>query len=297
MRHVLLRTVCAGLLVCSILLSGGWHNAGHESVTMLAGKVIEGKVPSFFTDNIQQAAHSSIDPDIFKEKLNDQALRLAEYPDHFFDIEYFIDDELPEDRYSFAEWCFKHDLKPGKVGTLPYSLTEYTQKLIIAFAEYRKWPENKYIQAKCMVYAGVLAHYAGDAGMPLHATKHYDGIIVSDSDKKEKKGIHLKLDALIEKIPDEQMPDIDKVELVKIDKMIMPVVLDFIKGSNARVAKAYEIFDTIPELNDRNIKDEKVLGEAKAMLSRSAGFTAGLFLHAWEASEDVELPNWHKRNY
>ena len=297
MRNVLVRIACAAVLICGILICGGWHNAGHESIVIISGKVIEGKVPSFFTNNIRQVAHSSIDPDIFKEKLNDQALRRAEYPDHFFDLEYFTEDELPLDRYEFAEWCFKHDLKPGKVGTLPYSLTEYTQKLIIAFAEYRKWPDNKYIQSKCLVYAGVLAHYSGDAGMPLHATKDYDGRTKPGSDEKEMKGIHLKLDALIEKIPQDKLPDPGQIKIARIPGKILPAVFEFIKVSNQEVPDVYKLYAGIPQLNERTIEDEKVLDAAKNMLSRSVSLTAGLYFYAWEASKEVQIPEWHKRQY
>ena len=297
MRNVRVRAACAGLLVCGLFICAGWHNAGHETVAILAGKAIVGKVPAFFTDNIQLAAHSSIDPDIFKEKLSDQALRKAEYPDHFFDLEYFNDDELPEDRYEFAEWCFKHKLKPGKVGTLPYSLTEYTQKLIVAFAEFRKWPENKNIQAKCLVYAGLLAHYSGDAGMPLHTTRHYDGIEKTGVKEKEMKGIHLKLDALIEKIPQDKLPEPGSIQIVQIQGKILPAVFEFIKQSNKEVPYVYSLYDGIPQLNEKIIDDDKVLIAARDLLSRSAGFTAGLYLHAWEASKAVKLPEWHKRQY
>ncbi len=297
MRNVLVRIGCAAVLICGIFIFGGWHNAGHESIVVMTGKVIQGKVPSFFTNNIQQATHSSIDPDIFKEKLNDQALRRAEYPDHFFDLEYFTDDELPLDRYEFAEWCFKHDLKPGKVGTLPYSLTEYTQRLIIAFAEYRKWPDNKYIQSKCLVYAGILAHYCGDAAMPLHATKYYDGLIKDGSDAKEMKGIHLKLDALIEKIPQDKLPDPASIKIVQIPGMILPTVFEFIKASNEEVPYVYSLYNGIPQLEEQTIEDDKVLDAARNMFSRGVSLTSGLYLYAWEASKEVELPGWHKRQF
>ena len=48
--------------------------------------------------------------------------------------------------------------------------------LAVAFAEYRKWPDNPMIQHKCFLYAGFLAHYAQDMCQPLHLTINFDGL-------------------------------------------------------------------------------------------------------------------------
>ncbi len=281
------------ILLSLLLFSCAWHNAGHELITNTAGKIGKNILPAFFTDNIGQAIHCSVDPDIFKEKLPDSSLKTAEYSEHFFDLEFFTDNELPSDRYAFALWCFKHDLQPGKVGTLPWALTEYTQKLTIAFAEYRKWPNNKFIQNKCLVYAGVLAHYAGDAGMPLHATKHYDGIIQEKSSSKKMKGIHLKLDALIEKIPAHNLQATDKIQPITITSPILPNTFRFIKETNSLVQQSYDLYDKIPELRNKNIEDNEVLNFAIKLHQRSSAFLAGLYIHAWNSSEHVSIPQWH----
>ena len=289
--------VIAMLMVPMTGILCGWHNAGHERIAVVSVQSCEGTLPEFFVQGISQVAHCAIDPDIFKEKQNDVALKRAEYPDHFFDLEYFSADELPLDRYAFAKWCFENDLEPGKIGTLPWSLTEYTQKLAMAFAEYRKWPENKNIQAKCLVYAGILAHYSGDAGMPLHSTKHYDGIEKPGSKSKEKKGIHLKVDALLEKIPSEKLPEAHQIEALTIEGKVLPAAYEFIRGSNKLVDRTYELYDKIPELSEIEIKSEEVLTFALLMLNRTAGFTAGLYQYAWQSSKEIELPEWHKRQY
>ncbi len=54
-------------------------------------------------------------------------------------------------------------------------MTEWTFRLTITLAEYRRWPDNPAIRAKCLVYAGILAHCAEDVRTPLHATIHRDG--------------------------------------------------------------------------------------------------------------------------
>jgi hypothetical protein len=83
--------------------------------------------------------------------------------------------------------------------TLPYAIAEWTERLSIAFAEHRKYPANPYIQNKCLVYAGFLAHYAQDLCMPLHTTIHHDGRANPDG-STPKTGIHPRVDSLVEKL-------------------------------------------------------------------------------------------------
>ena len=51
---------------------------------------------------------------------------------------------------------------------------------------------------KCLVYGGTLAHYTGDAAMPLHTTRDFDGRNQPDGTVKQK-GIHAKIDGFPEK--------------------------------------------------------------------------------------------------
>ncbi len=287
------------VLVCilSVFILAGWHNAGHEMIVELSMKKLSGQMPEFFIEGIGQVAHCAVDPDVFKEKVPDAALVRSESPDHYFDYEYFTGEELPADRYAFYRWCYEHGREPDKVGTLPWSLTEYAGKLTLAFAEYRKWPENRHIQAKCLVYAGLLAHYSGDAAMPLHATMHFDGKIIEGSNQKEHKGIHRKLDALLEKIPRAKQPDIEEITIVAFGPKILPIVYSFLRDSNSLVAECYELAERIPDLSQKDIADEQVMAMAQEHLHRAISLTSGLYLYAWQASEQVQLPEWHVRKY
>src|SRR5581483_6890740 len=94
----------------------------------------------------------------------------AEGPEHYLDSELLKDRPLPPTRYRFIALCAELNLDPSKVGLVPYAIAEGTERLAIAFAEHRKWPQNPYIQQKALVYAGRLAHYSCDLCMPLHTT-------------------------------------------------------------------------------------------------------------------------------
>ncbi|MBN2064010.1 MAG: hypothetical protein JW745_04330 [Sedimentisphaerales bacterium] len=283
--------------ILSVFFLAGWHNAGHELIVELSMKKLSGQMPEFFIEGIGQVAHCAVDPDVFKEKIPDVALVRSESPEHYFDLEYYTGEELPEDRYAFYRWCYEHERELEKVGTLPWSLTEYTGKLTLAFAEYRKWPENRHIQAKCLVYAGLLAHYTGDAAMPLHATMHFDGMIKAGSEQKEHKGIHRKLDALLEKIPRDKQPVIEELSIIAFGPKLLPGVYAFLRESNSLVADCYELAERLPDLPQKDIVDDQVMLMAQKHLCRAVSLTSGLYLYAWQASTEVQLPDWHVRKY
>lgn len=41
-------------------------------------------------------------------------------------------------RYEFIALCAKLKIRPDEVGLLPYALVEWTQRLMMAFADYRR---------------------------------------------------------------------------------------------------------------------------------------------------------------
>ena len=111
------------------------------------------------------------------------------------------------------------------------------------------------------------------------------------------KGIHLKLDALIEKIPATRLPAASKIEPVEISDKILPVVFEFIKSSNKLVEQTYGLYQRIPELGNMDIDDDEVMTYAIEMHKRSVSLLSGLYIHAWQSSADITIPQWHKHKY
>src|SRR5207248_7223672 len=125
--------------------------------------------------------------------------------EHYIDYEMLDGRALPPTRYEFIKMCAEAKLDPKAVGTVPYAVAEGTERLEVAFAEYRRWPDDPDIRSKCLVYAGLMSHYAEDLCMPLHATVHHDGRALTNF-VSPRTGIHNKIDALPEKLgmtPDE----------------------------------------------------------------------------------------------
>jgi len=289
--HAMTKIVLPALLIVLVAAAGAlaWHGPGHDQLTTAAVKGLPKDMPAFFAAGVETIAHVSQDPDLFR--LPDQPeLRDAEVPEHFFDIELLEGAEPPATRSAFVQLCAKKGIDPAKVGFLPYQITEWTQRLALAFAECRKWPENKAVQAKCLVYAGLLAHYAQDACQPLHTTIHYDGRVGADG-KSPRSGVHARLDALIATPPVHAAEYAVKVSA--FDKLL-PAVWKEIQASHALVGKVYELEKDIPAEG----KPAEVKAVADFIAERRAAatsFTASLYLTAWTHSATLALPEWDKR--
>jgi hypothetical protein len=217
-----------------------------------------------------------------------------EYPEHFINLELLGDRQkkLPATRYEFIELCYAKKLKPNKVGFVPYAVAEWTQRLTIAFAEHRKWPKDPAIQQKCAVYAGILAHYAGDLCQPLHTTVDYDGRVKPDG-QPTIRGIHVKVDALIEKVSLSK-EDLRDIHIAPMDDL-MAGILDELQNSHALVDKVYGLESSLPALDEPLQASGPPAAFAKERMFTSARFIGTLYLTAWQNSAKLTFPAWHHR--
>lgn len=282
--------VMVGIVFLLAMDSAAWHQVGHAQATKQALAILPESLPAFFREGEATILTSSSDPDLFTKPIAPPMLHAAEAPDHYFDCEILEGVDLPADRYAFLKIVYARGLEPSKVGLLPYSITEWTGRLQCAFAEYRAWPDDKAIQAKCLLYAGVLAHYAEDLCNPLHTTIHYDGRIQADGSKSGK-GIHLRLDALIQKtppVPAEALP-----ERIEAYDDVFAGVMEAFRVSHALVDWVYELDGNIPSLDDPVPANSPAVEFAQERKAAAIAFTARLFLTAWQNSAKITLPKWY----
>jgi hypothetical protein len=210
----------ASLLLLLISSQGwAWWVKGHGAITEAAISRLPDEVPAFFRAAGKQAGYLSGEPDRWKNRQTPY-LRAAEAPDHYIDLEDYKGEELPANRYDAIRLVTRLGGNPERAGLLPYAVMEYFDRLSIAFYDYRQLlererkladaspeerreleSERKAIEIKCIMYAGILAHYAGDASMPLHTTIDYDGRVASKGPdgRKLQQGIHAKIDGFPEK--------------------------------------------------------------------------------------------------
>jgi len=302
-----------------------WHGPGHERTTQLALEALPTDVPEFFRQGGEVVANVAQDPDMFTRPIAPVELSSTESCEHFFDVELLKGLELPDTRYEYIEQCLAHGIKPNKVGMLPYAVTEWTQRLTIAFAEHRRWPDDKAIQEKCLVYAGLLAHYAEDLNQPLHTTINYDGKVGKPGAASPRSGIHNKVDALLNMIFDsaEILKDLTPAPLYERPAATRPTgaatrpagaattaptsapavspllkaVLAQIDDSHAQVDRVYALEKKLPPMDKPGTNDPEVRAFATERIRAATKFTASLYLTAWRDSQFIELPVWHRRGH
>jgi len=288
------RGLCAAGLVLFGLhgTANAWWPEGHAIVTRAAVRSLGDEMPAFFREGEGMIAHSVKDPGVIKSRAVPQ-LHASEGPEHYLDLELLQGRDLPETRGEFVALCQELEANPKYVGFLAYSLAEWTQRLAVAFAEHRKWPENENVRTKALVYAGILAHYANDAGQPLHLTIHFDGR-VGDDGKPPHNGIHEKVDGLIQGL--KFTADDLTCEAPAGCEDLMTGIMDMVNESREHI-------DTIYELEAALLADDPSEEDAAAIraltLDRgqaSARFTAVVFQTAWDISESVSLPSWIDRS-
>jgi hypothetical protein len=293
-RRRLIRYACATVaaLILCVPVVQAWHDEGHYYTAVAAARALPGDVPAFFREGAAAIGHNSLDPDVFKDR-NLPQLNHCEFPEHFIDIELLKGHELPPLRYDYVRLCQRLEVDPAKAGTLPYAITEWTQKLTMAFAEHRAHPDNAHIRAKCLVYAGTLAHYAADLHMPLHTSIHWDGR-AEEGVPYVRTGIHNKVDALPTKVPyNELFAEPLPTPLASSD--VFTFVLDELAKSHALVDRVYEMEQDYPEWDDLNLDNEAVHAFTIERTRAAAAFTADLYLSAWRNSADITPPAWLDR--
>lgn len=284
---------CVALLLTLAPSAQAWHDEGHYYVAVAAVKAMPEDVPAFFREGAATVGHGSLDPDVFKHRELPQ-LDHSEFPEHFLDIEMLEGTELPQRRYDYIKLCYDLKIDPTKSGTLPYAITEWTQKLTMAFAEHRANPDNPHIYAKCLIYAGILSHYAADLHMPLHTTIHWDGR-AEEGTPYVRTSIHLKIDALPTKIPyNELFTEPLPTPLSSPD--IFTFTMEQFAKSHAMVDRAYELEDAYPDMQNMVISDDEVLDFTAERTRAAAAFTADLFLSAWRNSANIRTPDWLDRS-
>ena len=84
-------------------------------------------------------------------------LRDAERPEHYLDVELLDGRQLPNTRAGLIQLCAELNVEPSRVGSVVYAIAEWTERLTLAFAEHRKWPDVEPLKLKCLLYAGLLA--------------------------------------------------------------------------------------------------------------------------------------------
>jgi hypothetical protein len=200
-RKVFWLSLVTGL---SMGLASAWDYEGHRLVNQLALASLPTNFPAFVhkPEVEERVAFLAGEPDRWRN-CQDLPLRHVNGPDHYIDLEQLADyglkpEMLPVLRYDFvAELALARKAHPEKfavinsghnedhtrelVGLLPWAITENYSKLksgfsyLKAFEEGGRADEISNAQQNIIYVMGVMGHYIGDAGQPLHTTIHHHG--------------------------------------------------------------------------------------------------------------------------
>ena len=270
----------------------GWWPRGHGILTRAAIRALPPDAPAFLRAGAGMVAHAAVDPDIAKNR-GTLHLEKAGHPVHYFNLELIEARDLPASRYAFGRLCAKLKKKPEQVGLLPYKTAESTEQLALAFAEYRKWPESPFIQNKCLIYAGYVAHFAQEICQPLNLTIHWNGRVTDG--KSSNTRIHEKIDGLLQNLDLKPEAIAEGLTAAPVDSLMAGIVAQIHAGyKEVEPALSMEQYLLPKDVDWKNEPAVRAFAEKRAV--EAARFTVSLYLTAWEMSKTVKLPGWIDRS-
>lgn len=270
-----------------------WYTEGHRRIAAAAVERLTADLPGWFVDAAASVGQGAVDPDVWKHDATPE-LRSSESPEHYLDYELLDGAPLPETREHYLALLRKRDRSPARVGTLPYAIVENAQRLALAFAESRRWPDDETIHRKAVVWAGRLAHYAGDLEQPLHTTIHHDGRANPDGSSPHT-GIHGQMDGLVQELPVDPGPALAGWQPRPLEGGLLAGVMARFHDSHGLVDRVYELQPELARLAESGRSTPELEALAVDRFRAAVDLVAALFLRAWEDSAQLELPFWLER--
>jgi hypothetical protein len=260
--------------------AAGWGNGGHALVTR-AALAAGAELPRWFRDEAAALVELSNGPDRWREVDVAVPALAARRPEHFFDLDVWGDEPLPDDRWRFARRAARRRLEPEGIGVLPFAMLEQYGELLSAFRDVRD--ERPGARAAALSAAGILAHLAGDAAVPLHATRHHHGWVGTGGDGFTRApGVHgwFETDLVAVMTPADVRigPDADR-PLEDLPAAVYAAIRDSLR----RVVALYEAERRSRVAGD----DEPARALVRERLSAGATLTLRLWQTAWMRSARV----------
>ena len=140
----------------------GWGFWGHQRINQKAVYCLPQPLLQFYKANIVFITKHAVDPDMRRYADPDEA------PRHYIDLDRYGDnpfDSLPRIWKQAVVKIGEDTLKAH--GIVPYHIQTMLYRLTAAFKE-----KNEY---KILKYSAEIGQYIGDAHVPLHCTRNYNG--------------------------------------------------------------------------------------------------------------------------
>ena len=161
------------VLVCALLIPRplrAWGLDVHRLVTSGAIDVLPATIRAFYEKHRGFIVEHSVDPDLWRN-----VGFTEEPPRHYLDLDSYGAypfRELPRDRQAAIQKFGRE--KVEKEGQLPWRVEVVYGRLVQAFQQ-QKAGSHPYSLDDIKFFSAVISHYVGDAHVPFHAAKNYDG--------------------------------------------------------------------------------------------------------------------------
>ncbi|MEM9895113.1 MAG: zinc dependent phospholipase C family protein [Bacteroidota bacterium] len=149
------------LLLCPYFCTS-WGFFAHKKINRLAVFTLPPEMIGFYKKNIQYITEKSVNPDMRRYAVKNEA------PRHYIDIDVYGDSaiyRMPRYWKNAVEQYTQDTLEA--YGTVPYHIDRVAKWLTTAF-------QNKNVD-QILRLSSDLGHYVADANVPLHTTKNYNG--------------------------------------------------------------------------------------------------------------------------
>ena len=170
--------VLSGVFAVIIIFCSSWGFLVHRTVNQLAIYQLKGDLQEFFFENRENLVYNAPRADTRRNTDSTEATK------HFIDLEAFGDSAAWKMPYGWEEAVRLYNKDSLiKYGYVPYHIMYMKDKLTEAFKN-----KNK---DSILFYDADIAHYIGDAHVPLHTTLNYDGQLTNQ------KGLHSLWESMI----------------------------------------------------------------------------------------------------
>jgi hypothetical protein len=168
-----MRVVIAAVLLIAVALPSrtlAWGFEAHKFIAERMIALIPAEIRPIFEKRKAYIVERSVDPDLWRNIFPE------EEPNHFIDLDFFGKypfDELPHE-YDRAVQKWGREVIHDQ-GLLPWRTAEIFGRLQREFEGLKRENAPGYLQDNIAYYAAIIAHYVGDAHVPLHSVVNYDG--------------------------------------------------------------------------------------------------------------------------
>lgn len=300
-----------------------WDYEGHRIVNQLALAGLPTNFPSFALtlEARERIAFLSGEPDRWRNT-TELTLKHFNSPDHFLDIEelalhgmdprtvspfrYEFTAQLAINRARYStnfpaiDPARNTDRTRELIGFLPWTITEYYGKLKSGFSYLKALEEGGTAEEVAnarqnIIYImGVMGHFVGDAGQPLHSTIHHNGWVGPNPNRySTNKTIHLWIDGGYINYAGIQTSNLlDKVQPAKLlvqseakanQAAIFLRAMDYLLEQHKLVEPLYQL-DRSGKFSSRKPVSDEGYNFITGQLLKSGQLLGSLWLTAWQTA-------------